>query len=209
MNKQQLQRWLKLDALWTQRAGTIISNPLARGVATVFAHSGDSFLWLGAGALLWRFGLGLVTRIGERMVILTALTWLCTTLMKLFFQRPRPEGEQKLFYLDIDANSFPSGHAARVAGLVVALGPLLPGWGALGLALWAICVSISRVALGLHYVSDVLAGIGVGILAGMLLLHGDWGSLDYTTYHRTGLRWRASFSWTAFAAPRKRVGSGI
>ena len=119
---------------------------------------------------MWRFGFGLVTRMGERMVILTALTWLCTTLMKLFFQRPRPEGEQKLFYLDIDANSFPSGHAARVAGLVVALGPLLPGWGAFGLALWAVGVCISRVALGLHYMSDIIAGIGVGVVAGLLLL---------------------------------------
>ncbi len=170
MNKQRLQRWLKIDVLWTERMGTLVRNPIARGVATVFAHSGDSYLWLGIGALMWRFGFGLVTRVGERMVILTALTWLCTTLMKLFFQRPRPEGEQKLFYLDIDANSFPSGHAARVAGLVVALGPLLPVWGAFGLGLWAAGVCISRISLGLHYLSDIIAGIGVGIVAGLLLL---------------------------------------
>lgn len=170
MKRQRFQRWLKVDALWTERVGHIARNPLARWAATVLAHSGDSFLWLFAGVLMWRFGLGLVTRMGERIVILTALTWLCTTLMKLIFQRPRPEGEQKLFYLDIDANSFPSGHAARVAGLAVAVGALLPGWGAFGLALWVACVCISRVALGLHYVSDVAAGIGVGAVAGLLLL---------------------------------------
>ncbi len=170
MKRNRLQHWLAIDVVWTERIGRIVHSLPARWGATVLAHSGDSFLWLGAGALMWRFGFGLVARIGERIVILTALTWLCTTLLKLFFQRPRPEGEQKHFYLDIDVNSFPSGHAARAGGLLVALGPLLSGWGALSLALWALCVCISRVALGLHYVSDVVAGLMVGAVAGLMLI---------------------------------------
>ena len=165
-----LQQWLKRDAVWTARIGHLVDILPFRWAATALAHSGDSILWFIAGVLMWRFGLGLYARIGERIVIVTALTWLCTTILKLFFPRPRPEGEQKLFYLDIDANSFPSGHAARVGGLVVALGPLLPFWGGLALVLWALCVCISRIALGLHYISDVVAGFMIGVVAGFLLV---------------------------------------
>jgi undecaprenyl-diphosphatase len=170
MVTRQLQRWLEIDTEWTERAGQMAHSLPVRWAATVLAHSGDSLVWLVAGVLMWRFGLDLWARLGERMVIVTALTWLCTTLLKLLFQRPRPEGEQKLFYLDIDVNSFPSGHAVRVGGLVTALGPLLPGWGALVLALWALCVGISRVVLGLHYISDVVAGLVVGSIAGLVLI---------------------------------------
>jgi undecaprenyl-diphosphatase len=165
-----LQKWTKIDAVWTERIGRSMDSAPIRWGATVLAHSGDSILWFVVGALMWRFGLGLLARLGERIIIVTAITWLCTTVLKLFFRRPRPEGEQKLFYLDIDANSFPSGHAARASGLVVALGSLLPLWGALVLGLWAVGVCISRIVLELHYISDIVAGFLVGILAGLLLL---------------------------------------
>jgi membrane-associated phospholipid phosphatase len=166
-----LQRILEIDTAWTERAAHLVNLRVVRWTATVLAHSGDSILWLAAGVLMWRFGSGLWARVGERIVIITAIGWLCTTLLKLFIQRPRPEGEQKLFYLDIDANSFPSGHAVRVGGLVVALSTLLPVWGALLLALWALSVCASRFVLGLHYVSDVTAGFLIGAVAGMLLVN--------------------------------------
>jgi undecaprenyl-diphosphatase len=167
---EKLQYWLKYDTVWTKRIGLWADRSLARRIFTILAHSGDSMLWFIAGALMWRFGLGLWSRLGERIVIITAITWLCTTVLKLFIQRPRPEGEQKLFYLNIDANSFPSGHAVRAGGLTVALGSILPVWGILILVLWALGVCFSRVALGLHYVSDAVAGFMVGALAGMLLI---------------------------------------
>jgi undecaprenyl-diphosphatase len=170
MKAKKYQRWLAVDALWTERIGTITQNKFMRWVATVLAHSGDSLIWLVAGAIMWRFGLGLWARLGERIVIVIALTWLCTILLKLFFQRPRPDGDQKLFYLNIDANSFPSGHATRAGGLVVVLAPLLSGWGVFALVVWALSVCISRIALGLHYVSDMVGGLLVGAIAGLLLI---------------------------------------
>ncbi|MDF1512173.1 MAG: phosphatase PAP2 family protein [Anaerolineae bacterium] len=171
MKRVWLHKWLALDAVWTERVSRIARSILGRFTATIFAHSGDSLLWLIAGVILWRFGLGLWAQIGERIVIVTALTWLCTTVLKVLFRRPRPEGEQGLFYLDIDANSFPSGHAARVCGLAVALGLLLPGWTALLLAVWAVCVCSSRVALELHYLGDVVVGAILGAGAGLLLIN--------------------------------------
>lgn len=160
------QSWLERDHALTARAATLIHGPFARALATGLAHSGDSLVWFFVGVLLWRFGIDGWARAGERVLLVTAVTWVVSTALKYFIQRPRPPGEQGLFYLKIDQHSFPSGHAVRTGGLWVALAGLLPLWGVALLLLWGLGVGLSRVALNLHYASDVLGGwlIGVGLV---------------------------------------------
>lgn len=107
---------------------------------------------------------------GLRIVVTAMLTGLVSGVLKLLFRRPRPGGPRAHFYLRHDRHGFPSGHAARVWGLCVTLAPLLPWWGGLLLAAWAAAVSTSRIALGLHFVSDVGAGFLVGCALGIVLL---------------------------------------
>ncbi len=52
---------------------------------------------------------------------------------------------------------------------LLALG-LGPSWLGLLLLVWAPLVILARVAMGVHYLSDVLAGAGLGVLIGFLLL---------------------------------------
>ena len=51
---------------------------------------------------------------------------------------------------------------------------LAAGWGPLGLAIvltvWAPLVALSRVAMGLHYLSDVVGGAILGLVAGGVAL---------------------------------------
>lgn len=164
------QSWLERDHALTARAMTLVRGPFTRVLATGLAHSGDSLVWLALGVVLWRFGIGGWARAGERILLVTALTWVVSTVLKVFIQRPRPPGEQGLFYLKIDQHSFPSGHAVRIGGLWVALAGLLPLWGLAALLLWGLCVGLSRVVLGLHYAGDVIAGWLIGAGIGLALL---------------------------------------
>jgi len=62
--------------------------------------------------------------------------------------------------------SFPSGHAGLSAALVTSWSLSHPRWYVVGPgALWATGVALSRVHLGVHYPSDILAGavLGVGV----------------------------------------------
>jgi membrane-associated phospholipid phosphatase len=94
---------------------------------------------------------------------------LLNVLLKYTFQRARPRFDEPL--LTLASYSFPSGHTSGAMlfyGLLAAyLVCTLPRPGAraavLGLAtLMVALVALSRVYLGVHYLSDVLAGIAFG-----------------------------------------------
>ncbi|MBI3960174.1 MAG: phosphatase PAP2 family protein [Chloroflexi bacterium] len=137
-------------------------NPLF-WLANVGAHLGDSVLWAGITGLLWR-------RAGDdpaRKRLL--LGWMgafagavfATLAIKRLLRRPRPGGGQFLYGPGADVHSFPSGHGARVGVILVWAEALWPGAGWLAplIGLW---IGWARVAMGIHYVGDVLAGIAWG-----------------------------------------------
>jgi len=139
-----------------------------RRIAMLFAHSGDSWFWI--------LGLGLVIWLGTdywrwRAVALGAVILVAAVLVliiKFSVRRSRPEGEWGEIYRSTDPHSFPSGHATRaflIAAMMVVFGPSSL---AVFLAVWAPLVGLARVAMGVHYLSDVLAGAVLGILFGAL-----------------------------------------
>ena len=67
------------------------------------------------------------------------------------------------FGIGYELTSFPSGHAQTVFTLATAVTILFPRWG-IPAFLIAAAVGLSRIILTAHYLSDVIAGAGVGIL---------------------------------------------
>lgn len=165
-----LQRLLDLDARLSARLRVAERPGILRTTAIFLAHSGDSWFWWAALAwLAWR---------GDAFWRPWALTMLVSILAlaavvlvtKFSIRRRRPEGEWGRFYRSTDPHSFPSGHAARailIAVLAVGMGP---AWLAAILCLWAPLVCLARVAMGVHYLSDILAGALIGALAGAVVL---------------------------------------
>ena len=91
--------------------------------------------------------------------------------LKNYFARPRPEYVTQLHY--VDSNSFPSGHSLLAAVVYLTLGALVARLVAkrrhkiyvMSVAvLLMVLVGVSRVYLGVHYPTDVLAGWSVGLL---------------------------------------------
>jgi len=72
------------------------------------------------------------------------------------------------FGVGYELTSFPSGHAQTAFALATALTILFPRWG-IPTFIVAGAVGISRIILTSHYLSDVIAGAGIGILFTMAI----------------------------------------
>jgi undecaprenyl-diphosphatase len=107
-----------------------------------------------------------------------ALAGLANDVLKVLFGRARPRlwlhGDTNGFYFlhfGSDYASFPSGHTATSFAAAVTLGVLFPRW-RIGFAAFALTIAVSRIVLDAHYLSDVVAGAGVGTISALIAL--DW-----------------------------------
>ncbi len=168
-----------------------VDTDAAKWVATDLPHivevAARPFSWLGGWIGLTALGVAMaVVLVRERawvdLVFLGAAllgTSLATSLLKTSFDRDRPDLGSAV---PLPASSsFPSGHAAEgVAGLgaiAVLAAERLPDrreriWLWVVVVVAGLAVGLSRIALGVHYVTDVLAGwcFGLAWLAGCLLV---------------------------------------
>jgi len=106
----------------------------------------------------------------ESVTVLLTLAggWILDEILKAAFHRARPEG---LRMVVVSGWSFPSGHSMVSFAFYGLLGYLL--WanlrgkkrriaGAIGAVVVAVLIGISRIYLGVHYPSDVVAGFAAG-----------------------------------------------
>ena len=165
-----LKRLLDLDARLSARMRVAERPGLIRTVAAFLAHSGDSWFWWGALALLWWLG-DAFWRPWALTVLVSIIALAVVVLgIKFTIRRRRPEGEWGQFYRSTAPHSFPSGHAARAVLIAVLAVGMGPWWLALILCIWAPLVALARVAMGVHYLSDIVVGALVGLVAGGIAL---------------------------------------
>jgi undecaprenyl-diphosphatase len=167
----QWKAWISLqDIHWSEQLRLKRENKLIWPVAVFFAHAGDSWFCLLILSIIWLFGDISWHNHAALMGVATVSMAVVVLVIKFIVRRQRPVGEWGAIYRKTDPHSFPSGHAARTALLAVMAIGLGPLWFAWLLAIWAPAVSAARVITGLHYLSDVAAGIVIGIFGGWVFL---------------------------------------
>lgn len=144
---------------------------------------------LGSTAILTILGLlvaGTVARLSRswRPVVFLAITAagssLLTVVAKSLVGRPRPPAALEL--VSAGGFSFPSGHALNTAAIVGACAVLL--WTYRRVRIWStataaamiLLVGFSRLYLGVHWLTDVLAGFALGV---------GWLAMLATAFHLT------------------------
>jgi membrane-associated phospholipid phosphatase len=161
---------MELDARLTERIRIAEKPGVLRTLAAILAHSGDSWFWLAGLLLVWWLGNKYWKQIALTMILAVLVTAVLVFIIKFTVRRSRPEGEWGKFYRSTDPHSFPSGHAVRAVMLAVVMLGLGPLWLGLLMAVWAPLVGLARVAMGVHYLSDVLAGMLMGLMIGIGVL---------------------------------------
>ncbi len=128
-------------------------------------RGGDGWLWYAMGLIVLLFGGN------DRYVALAAAGCAAAVGIAVFLSlkklaaRTRPCGLEPHCWarlLPPDRFSFPSGHTITAFAVAIPLGLFYPSL-MIGLLFCACSIALSRVLLGLHFLTDVLAGCAIGV----------------------------------------------
>jgi undecaprenyl-diphosphatase len=145
VNRWPAPRWIRLWALCATRGG-------------------DGWLWYGMGAVILLFGGPMRFRAVGAAALAAALGIVIFLVLKKATGRKRPctfEPHCWATLLPPDRFSFPSGHTITAFAVALSLSRWNPDL-AVGLLFCAVSIAASRILLGMHFLSDVLAGAAIG-----------------------------------------------
>ena len=164
---------------WLVSALAPVRTEVGRRVMLVLTQLGDGAVDFGLAAAViaagWALGRSHLVQAGLRAAVALAAAGIAVQVVKHLACRARPMAAAAgTFFHGVPCLgggpavfSFPSGHATMATALALALGLRVPAL-RLPAAAGAAVVWVSRVYLGAHFPSDVLAGATIGAIAGVL-----------------------------------------
>ncbi|HEV3218828.1 MAG TPA: phosphatase PAP2 family protein [Candidatus Acidoferrales bacterium] len=139
----------------------------------VATRLGDGWLWCGIGIALLIVGGPRQLAAVESAGAAALSSVLLFLLLKRIIHRPRPcEIEPHCWSQATppDKFSFPSGHTITAFAITIALGTCYPAF-QFPLLVVAASIGLSRIVLGMHYLSDVIAGTFLGSTLGLVFFY--------------------------------------
>ncbi len=159
--------------VWRPFFGPIGSLGLAMPYLIVFGIAFAALRWGGNLPSFepWAAQMRAAARIPALLFAGIAVSGILVDILKVIVGRPRPKllfssGTYEFSWIGLSADhwSFPSGHAATAAALATALWCLWPQ-PVLFYVIGAALIAASRIVMGAHYLSDVIMGAFIGVLA--------------------------------------------
>jgi undecaprenyl-diphosphatase len=147
VNRWPAPRWIRLWAICATRGG-------------------DGWLWHGMGLMVLLFGGP------ERFLAVGSATMAVAMGIAIFLYVKKATGRKRpctfephcwATLLPPDQFSFPSGHTITAFAVALSLSRFYPEL-AIGLMFCALSVAASRILLGMHFLSDVVAGAAIGTI---------------------------------------------
>lgn len=157
---------------WCLRANGWCAHRAVRLYFKAVSRLGDGLFWYAMMAALAVAGGTEGLHAAAHMAVVGGIAALLYRRMKDAFRRPRPchrDPAVRAWVAPLDEFSFPSGHTLHAVAFTLVALAHFPGF-----APWLIpftaSIAASRVVLGVHYPSDVLAATAIGsTLAGLSL----------------------------------------
>ena len=146
-------------------------EPQAR-ISRLVSRTGDGPLYLLLAMLLWWQG-GAERELARQVLLAFAVELPLYLALKNSLKRQRPIG-LPVFITPSDRYSLPSGHTAAAFLMATILACGFPSWTSL-LFGWAALVGASRLLLGVHYLSDLVAGAALGSCCALLAISWSQG----------------------------------
>lgn len=158
--------WQERELAWIRRLQAVVRYPLVLPLLALVSRLADGVIWyvlilalpVVAGDVGWRCD--------WRMLAVGITNLALYYPLKCWAGRPRPfaaASDIRPALPALDIFSFPSGHTMHAVAFSLVLAHFFP-LALLPLAAFAFLVAVSRVALGLHYPSDVAIGALIGMV---------------------------------------------
>ena len=146
-----------------------LRNPFLDWLMPVISLMGNGVLYIVLAVVLLCFKK--TRKIGVVLTLALLLEYtIVSIILKPAVERPRPYTVNTLIQLLIEEPedwSFPSGHTSAAFTMIFALYFMKNRWW-IPMAIFGVLISFSRMYLYVHYPTDILGGILVGLLCGYI-----------------------------------------